>query len=521
MMPWHLPTPLLLLCLSLASATQQPNIVFLLSDDQDLLLGSLNFMPSTQKLLIQQGTTLANHFTSTPVCCPSRSSIITGRFPHNYPQIHPTQKTSCLDPTHDNDKLSVFESLHNAGYRVGLFGKHMNAGGMGPFCPKDKHSQGRMPAGIDKYLGMCPDTCYQDCVFAKGEKYGGQTDWVKPKDHAGYHTSIIGNRTLQFVRDTANAGVPFFVHVSPHAPHLPCTPAPWYVDTPIKGRAPRNLAWNKSSPDKHWMVSEQPPLTESDAQELDGIFVNRSRTLLSVDDIVHDVVSLLKELDIDNNTFVVYTSDHGFHLGSYRLGAAKRQIYDTDLRVPLLVRGPHIAQNATVSILSSHVDLAPTFLDMAGISSDPTMDGRSLLPSLLQGLNSSREVDHQVEDVHNQKKVKPEWRTQIYVEYQGVGTVGRDVLGRVQRGPNNTFIGIRRQKFHMDVLYSEFDDSNQDFSFETPGFVEAYDFRMDPSQLVNVAGSEKPSVVEEWRESLHQMLNCSGSAEGVVGSCFV
>ena len=144
--PFALTTPLLLLLLqSLASATKQPNIVFILSDDQDLLLGSLNFMPSIQKYLLQQGTSLSNHFTSTPVCCPSRSSIITGRFPHNYPQIHPTQKTSCLDPSHD--KLSVFSKLHNAGYRVGLFGKHMNAEGMAPFCPTNKHSQGRMPKG--------------------------------------------------------------------------------------------------------------------------------------------------------------------------------------------------------------------------------------------------------------------------------------------------------------------------------------------------------------------------------------
>ena len=383
-----------------------------------------------------------------------------------------------------------------------------------------------MPKGIDKYLAMCPDTCYQDCVFAKGDKYGGQTEWVQPKDHAGYHTSIIGNRTLQFVRDTAKAGVPFFVYVAPHAPHLPCTPAPWYVDTPINGRAPRNLAFNTSSPDKHWMVAEQPPLTDTDAKEMDEIFVNRSRTLLSVDDIVHDVVSLLKELNIDNNTFVVYTSDHGFHLGSYRLGAAKRQIYDTDLRIPLLVRGPQIAQNTTVSFLSSHVDLAPTFLDMAKVTSfssaadDLTMDGRSLLP-LLQGLHG-RDRD---------------WRTQIYVEYQGVGIVGRDVLGRVQRGPNNTFIGIRRKKIskksqasntsteagftEVDVLYSEFDDDNKDFSFLNPGFVEAYDFRSDPYQLKNVAGSEEPSVVDEWKKSLHLMLNCSGSVVGGVSSCFV
>ena len=304
---------------SKSSKSSKSNIVIILSDDQDLLLGSLNHMPSLQTFLVQNGTSFSNHFTTTPVCCPSRSTIITGRFPHNYKQINPSSITGCITPEVDN--TTMFPQLHDAGYRVGLFGKHLNNGGMQTYCPKNKHSFGTMPKGIDKYLGMCPDTCYENCVYAKGEHYGGTTKWYQPTKHAGYHTAVIGNRTIQFIQDTVHAGHPFFVYVAPHAPHLPATPAPWYMDTPIHQGVLKTPRYNISSPNKHWMVSQQPPLTKQDEKELDGIFQNRTRTLLSVDDIVFAVVETCQQLNILNNTYIIYTSDHGFHLGDYRLGA--------------------------------------------------------------------------------------------------------------------------------------------------------------------------------------------------------
>lgn len=222
-----------------------PNIILVLTDDQDLLLGSLDLMPATKQHLVSGGVSASNHFTSTPVCCPSRSSILTGRFPHNYPQgSHKAPsgsfetQTACLNPA--NDDLAVFPLLYKAGYRVGLFGKHMNEAGMGPYCPSNKQSHGIMPKGITSYLGMCPDTCYQDCVFASGKEAGGQTSWVQPTEHQGYGTAIIGNATLDFIRESVADKKPFMVYVAPHAPHLPATPAPWYTDAPVDRGAPRH-----------------------------------------------------------------------------------------------------------------------------------------------------------------------------------------------------------------------------------------------------------------------------------------
>ena len=128
-----------------------------------------------------------------------------------------------------------------------------------------------------------------------------------------------------------------------------------------------------------------------------------------VDDIVSETVALLGELGIDNHTYVIFTSDHGFHLGQFNLGVAKRQIYDTDLRVPLMVRGPGLKKGTTSGALSSHVDLAPTILDMAKLPSVSGMDGVSLLPSFLGN-------------------TPKEWRKLVYVEYGGA-SLGYDYIG--------------------------------------------------------------------------------------------
>merc|ERR1712130_686259 len=105
---------------------------------------------------------------------------------------------------------------------------------------------------------------------------------------------------------------------------------------------PRTPNFNLSAPDHHWLVAQQPALSESDVKILDEIYVNRWRTLLSVDDIVKDVYNLLDSAGALDNTYIFITSDHGFHLGQFQLGPAKRQVYDTDLRIPLSVFGPGI-----------------------------------------------------------------------------------------------------------------------------------------------------------------------------------
>ena len=142
---------------------------------------------------------------------------------------------------------------------------------------------------------------------------------------------------------------------------------------------------------------------------------------------------------------------------------------------------------------------------MAGIESDKiTMDGKSLLPAMI-----------------GKKETSKEWRTQVYIEYDGIETIGRDVLKRIQRGPNNTFIGIRRITNNDDYSYSEFDISNHDFLFLRPYYQELYYLNKDPYQLNNIIHMESIIKIQKLNNNLHGMLNCSGNDNTVVGSCFV
>jgi len=105
--------------------------------------------------------------------------------------------------------------------------------------------------------------------------------------------------------------------------------------------------------------------------------------LLAVDDLVEGVVGALDTAGVLDSTYIFYWSDHGYHLGSFRLAEGKMHFYDHDSRVPFLFRGPGIEPGLTIDRLIGNVDLAPTFLDIAGVSLaglSPPIDGRSLLP---------------------------------------------------------------------------------------------------------------------------------------------
>ena len=159
------------------------------------------------------------------------------------------------------------------------------------------------------------------------------------------------------------------------------------------------------------MVAAQHQLTKEDEASIDSVYQKRARTLFSVDDLVAETISLLGELGIDKHTYVMFTSDHGFHLGQFNLGIAKRQVYDTDVRVPFMVRGPGLKGGSSYSAPSSHVDLSPTILDMAKIPVPLTMDGVSLLPPLAG-------------------KVPERWRKHVFVEFDGAHGVGYDMIGK-------------------------------------------------------------------------------------------
>merc|ERR1712137_372142 len=174
-----------------------------------------------------------------------------------------------------------------------MFGKYLNDGGMNGICPSKYSSDGIVPFGWDRFFAMCPDTCYEDCVFSD------QGTWLKRDDPSAaggnYATSVMANESVSWLERQLSEARPFFVKLAPHAPHGPATPAPWYVGK-VWGKetiAPRTASYNVSAQDHNWMIRTQPPITETEEAKWDEFYRDRLRSLLSVDDALAGVHDLL------------------------------------------------------------------------------------------------------------------------------------------------------------------------------------------------------------------------------------
>ena len=461
--------------------SKPPNVFLLLTDDQDLMLGGNTPLPYTRAFMSEGGAQLNNFFVNTPVCCPSRTTLLSGKYPHNW---HST-KGGCMHmnvSTPEFQQSTIGVHMQPLGYTTGMFGKLLNPEGMELYCKL--HDPQPLP-GFDEFLAMCNDNRYYENRFTLDGKIF--TTGTSPED---YLTSVIGNHTLKFIEGALSEGKPFFAYVAPHAPHVPATPAPWYMSEFSGLKAPRTPNYNFSALDHHYVIRSQPPLNATVEQEVDELFENRWRTLLSVDDIMRAVVPLLEQHGELNNTYFLQTSDHGFQLGQFRLPSCKLQPYEHDIRVPFSVRGPGIPGGYNFEFVAGIVDVAPTLLSLAGGAPLQTMDGKSFADLLLQ-------------------KSKVELRQKHMIEYWTLGNVVR--YDHYIDMPNNTYIGVRLLNSTHNYLYAEFYDGNV-AEFDTPIEYELFDTAKDPYQMVNLYGTaqEDKQLVAELHQYIHTEVKCSG-----------
>ena len=226
-------------------------------------------------------------------------------------------------------------------------------------------------------------------------------------------------------------------------------------------------------------------MTRRDNDYIDDLFGCRSASLLSVDDIMEGVVGMLTQYDEIDNTYIVFTSDHGYQLGQFRLATEKEQPYDHHLRVPFLVCGPGIPQ-ASFQFAASMVDVAPTILELAGGSVPAEMDGHSF----------ARQLTH----LHSSDQDK------ILVEYWSIGRRVTD--GYLVDLPNNTFVGVRLLNATHNYLYVEFYASNTEVEFRSPIEYELFDVAKDPWQMENLFGTDAMDreLVRELQEYLRRQI---------------
>ena len=468
---------------ALLGSCRQPNMILLLTDDQDLMLGGNEPMPYTRNLISTGGARLNNFFVNTPVCCPSRATILTGKYAHNW---HTTSPGACMhmnvtSPTFKKSTIGVH--MQALGYTTGMFGKLVNPEGMDQYC---KPPNPRLLPGFDDFLAMCNDNRYFQNRFTLNGKIF--TSGTSPED---YLTSIIGNTTVGFVSAALKEEKPFFAYVAPHAPHVPATPAPWY-ETEFSGqKAPRTPNYNYAALDHHYVVRSQASLNETVEAEVDELFEDRWRTLLSVDDITRALVPLLEQYGQLNNTYIIHTSDHGFQLGQFRLPSCKLQPYDHDLRVPFSISGPGIPARSSFDFVAGMVDVAPTLLSLVGGSPPLAMDGKSFADLLLKP-----------SDVGS-------IRQKHMIEYWSLGNVIR--YGHYIDMPNNTFIGVRLLNSTHDYMYAEFYQGDGS-EFSTPLEYELFNVAADPYQMTNLYGTQREDkqLVAELHRFMHTEVKCSG-----------
>ncbi|PNP78540.1 hypothetical protein FNYG_08170 [Fusarium nygamai] len=443
-----------------AAAGGKKNMVFILTDDQDSVLDSVSYMPKLKEHIIDKGTSFVNHFTTTAICCPSRVALWTGKQPHN------TNVTD-VDPPYGGFPKFASQGLNEnylpvwlkeAGYNTYYTGKLFNAHTI------DNYNS-PYPAGwTGTNFLLDPGTYdYLNPIYQRNQE--------PPVHHKREHTTdLISKYAHELLEEAIDSENPFFVAIAPVAPHSNYNPeTDSYMTIPIPlerhshlfegSKVPRTENFNPDSPSGVSWIHKLAQLNESSVSYIDDFYRARLQALQGVDEIVEQVVTQLEKAGLLDDTYIIYSSDNGYHLGQHRLPPGKECGFDEDIRVPLFIRGPGVSSGSIEKAVTTHIDLAPTLLRLAGVKLRSDFDGTPIpvLPS-----REDKRHEH------------------VAVEYWGVAIAeglpgGFNGKGHHIAG-NNTYKGVRIVHEDYNLYYSAWCNNEH----------ELYDLKMDPGQLNNI-----------------------------------
>ncbi|KAG6448831.1 hypothetical protein O3G_MSEX005734 [Manduca sexta] len=479
----------MLLFLFVRVCESKPNFVVILTDDQDDVLGGMEPMKSVQRFIANEGVTFTSSYTASPICCPSRASFLTGQYVHNHMVQNNSLSGGCYDSKWKYHESHTFATvLKDAGYNTFYAGKYMNQYGT-----KDAGGPELVPPGWTEWHGLVGNSVYYDYVISN--------NGVPTHSTNEYLTDVIRELGISYVENQTEAA-PFLMVLAPPAPHQPFTAAPRHNGTYHNVTAIRHPNFNVAVEDKHWLIRMPPsPLPDTMIPELDRVYRSRWEALLAVDEMVADVINALESNSLLDNTYLIYTSDNGYHIGQFSQAYDKRQPYETDIKVPLLIKGPGIKKNVKNHQPVLNIDLAPTIIELAGLEVPRSMDGRPI-------------------DLQNENKTERYMLIEYYGEGQD-GTVDQncpwiydsDNLAqcypqyecKCQDSKNNTFACLRHIGERINRKYCMFDDNE--------GFTEMYDLSDDPYEMTNIIDQTFPAVKHWYQLTLSQLLICSGAAK--------
>jgi N-acetylglucosamine-6-sulfatase len=359
-----------------AARAAAPNILVILTDDQTV--ADMRVLPKTRALIGARGTTFENSFVGYALCCPSRSTFLTGQYAHNHGVLLNGGATGGYARLDHQNTLPVW--LQEAGYYTAHVGKYLNNYGLASPEP---------PPGWSLWFGLLDPSTYKLYDYAVSD---GGVKVTYGHDPDEYQTDVLAAKAEEVLRDRAGSSQPFFLTVAPVSPHqeriggdqTPPRPAPRHQGRFAEEPLPAKPSFNEADvADKPAYLRRKAALTPAAKAHIAAIYRARLASLLAVDDLVERLVKTLEQTGQLERTVIFFTSDNGFLLGEHRIPDNKYFPYEESIRVPLMIRGGGFPAGAVAAQPVSNVDLAPTIVALAGAHARRTLDGRPLLPLAL------------------------------------------------------------------------------------------------------------------------------------------
>lgn len=474
----------------------RPSVVVILVDDLDLAMyADRDRFPVFHQEMVQRGTTLSNFFVTESLCCPSRASLLRGQYVHN------TGIRSNVPPAGGFEKFradgleqsTLATWLRDAGYHTGLIGKYLNGY---PVAGDEAY----VPPGWDEWVAPVRGNPYTQYDYTLNDN-GTFVEYRNAE--SDYLGDILNAEANDFIR-TAPADRPFFLYVAPFVPHDPAEPPARYSEAFPDASLPRPPSFDQPdlSAEPAWF-RERRPLLNSEIRTMEVLYRLRLQSMLSVEDLIRGVVDTLEATDRLRDTYVVVTSDNGFHLGEHRLRPGKETAYEEDIHVPFVVRGPGIPAGERIDDLTSAVDVAPTIAELAGAAVPDFVDGASIVNRLLGGPaepGAGRDIliEHLGRTdpaVGERRPFDPDATAPVPEDAPADATTTQDRVRAYGSPPS--YAAIRTERY----LYVEYETGER----------QLYDLNTDPFQLRNLAATAPEALRRDLADRLARLRTCAAA----------